>query len=216
MSIRACVFRGCEVDGVVQRTRNVYCEKHYRFYQMRQDAKHRGKAVPSITELDAMVQAVMVDGVMACSHCRKPMGWRIGIVGRRSVATIQHDDSGAMRLLCGSCNFTHAWLGDIFYDIPPGHQRCWACRTVKACADFWRSKHTKSGHASICRVCRYAKFRAWLTGTPSGRASYAKQLVKDRARHKTASRGEAFRGGEAAAFEREQMAATRRATRWVK
>lgn len=140
----------CADGAVRQLARMWFCAKHSRFQQMRVQARARGKAVPSYEALEAMTTI--------CKGCGVQTHWLVSDGPRTRQATLQHDRSGAMRILCYSCNSRHEKLpGDQFYEVPPGQKRCPTCEAVKPIGAFIRDKSHPSGVKSSCRQCNNAK-----------------------------------------------------------
>lgn len=134
------------------------CATHYRFWQMTQEARRRGKTVPTYEQLQTMVPPDM-----ACRDCGEKMHW-LGADGHQRVVTLQHYRSGSMALVCKSCNTRHSHLpGDLFVDLPADHWFCNGCKQVLpldsfgACngASHLVKKFTK------CKKCAYAAFAAY-------------------------------------------------------
>jgi len=76
-------------------------------------ARGIGKAVPTMGQLKFLLWHL--DG-MKCPTCKVVMGWNRVESGAKTIC-LQHDRSGAFRLLCISCNTAHgAMPGDSFYD----------------------------------------------------------------------------------------------------
>lgn len=138
-----------------------------RFAQMRRDSKKRGVSVPSIETLAELYDA----SGMKCFKCERMMVVS-SVEDRCRVMTVQHDRSGAVRLLCKSCNTSHAFHdGDSFYEIPSGHVECSRCRTVKAAEEFYITRRTNRDNRvyrdSRCKDCsrkKNAMYRATVNG----------------------------------------------------
>jgi hypothetical protein len=129
-----------------------------RFRQMRTIAKHRGKSVPSMEELEALLPLDM-----NCPICKRAMNWR-SAEGRSTVITLQHDRSGAHRLICHACNTRHAKMaGDSFYALPADHKRCPKCESIKPISEFWkdRSGERWKDTYAYCKSCSAANTRSW-------------------------------------------------------
>lgn len=45
-------------------------------------------------------------------------------------------------------------------------KRCSDCGKQKPLEDFYRSKRTRDGHGHVCKICTYAKVRAWQRAHP--------------------------------------------------
>jgi hypothetical protein len=113
------------------------CEKHNRFRQMRKLCQERGLDIPSWSALEALAMRDVAD--LRCPVCRKLVRWRTGN-GYRSpksdIITLQHDRSGALRLICHTCNQHHyTYPNDDFYKTP--HLVCCSeCRKPKNPCEF--------------------------------------------------------------------------------
>ena len=148
----------CKKTAVIKQGNQWLCEKHYRFGQMRSCAKRHGKKVPSREELD-----MMIPDPFSCQVCNKPMNWR-SKDGTSTVATLQHDRAGTMRIICLSCNSRHAsFKDDSFYQHDQSKRSCPRCKQslelVQFCKDEsgrWKSLNT------YCRTCRTEMHRQWV------------------------------------------------------
>lgn len=146
----------CDGKAARKQGRIWLCAKHYRFQQMRVRAKRDGKSVPSYQELEGMA--------MRCPGCGVPMHWLISDGQRSGQATLQHDRSGLMRLLCLGCNVRHAaHPGDEFYHVPHEHKRCGACGDVKPFAAFVTDRSRPIGLKSSCRECSRVQHLEWVS-----------------------------------------------------
>lgn len=156
-----CRFAGgCLEIANKTRGRQKLCAKHYRFTQMRADAKYRGKAAPSIEELDA---ALAAQGGLNCNDCGRGMNWFVS-QGYASAVSLQHYRSGLMALVCVSCNSRHAAMPeDSFCGMPQDHKRCSACLEVKPYSAFYRSRARRGvlKLMSTCSTCANIASRAW-------------------------------------------------------
>lgn len=122
--------------------------KGQRLRQMRRSARTRGKAVPTVEQLEAMLP---VD--MRCPCCSTQMVWK-RCDGQTTVITLQHDRSGEMRLICFRCNARHGQFeGDVFYEFGAEHKLCVGCNTIKPLDQFWRNSMTVTGRFSRCISC---------------------------------------------------------------
>lgn len=145
----------CDEWAVRKQGRIWLCAKHYRFQQMRVGAKRANKAVPSYEDLDEML--------MSCAGCGVLMHWLVTDGPRSQQATLQHDRSGAMRLLCLGCNTRHAvHPRDEFYDVPAEHKRCPACHVVKPFSAFAVDRSRPIGLKSSCKECSRVQHRDWV------------------------------------------------------
>lgn len=152
-SVRVCPF----CLGVDMR--NGYhklCTKHQRFQQMRQSAREDNKYVPSITELDALLEHILG---MQCPVCSAVMNWLSPTGYKKRTITLQHDKDGGIRLICFSCNSKHRnFPGDLFYSVPNGHKYCTGCSTIKPFCSFSKNQHKLR---SKCKLCRKPQMRKW-------------------------------------------------------
>lgn len=145
----------CDEPAHIRQGRIQLCAKHYRFSSMRSRAKRDGKYVPTLGEMEALAAD------MCCDGCGRTMTWlRIG--GASAQATLQHDRSGRLRLLCLACNTRHAQHpGDSFYDIPDGMKRCPDCEQVLPLALFSVDRSRPLGRKSYCRACASVRHKKW-------------------------------------------------------
>lgn len=126
---------------------SLYCVKHYRFYQMRHDARASRKTVPTAEELSGLLP---VD--MTCVGCKRVMNW-FERDGAGTVITLQHDDDGTHRLICKACNTRHRSMGDAMYEMPTGHRWCGRCKKAKPIKEFGVSSELWKGLHHRCRLC---------------------------------------------------------------
>lgn len=158
-----------------------------RIAQMRATARNRRKSVPSVSELRALF-AALDDG--RCPECGVVM--RLSGVGGETV-TLQHDRSGAFRLLCRRCNTRHAsFPGDSFYDRDDTKRRCPDCEQIKPLQDFAVDRRNCSvvKRKTYCRPCSAARLLSWQR---TNRDYYNARQREYRARRKAA--GNPVRGG---------------------
>lgn len=128
------------------------CAIHYRRNRMRNTAKARGLAVPSIETLDCLIELV-ISRQMKCECCGRTMVW-LSTEKRGTTVSLQHDRSGAFRLICVSCNLRHRFHpGDTFYDVPDGYKRCGLCGAIKLLDDFHNSRNMWDGRVGRCKLC---------------------------------------------------------------
>lgn len=143
----------CEQDAVRKVGRGLACLLHYRIKHMRYTARQAGKSVPTIKELESLFASL--DG-MKCPHCRGQMRLHSGGgPATGDVVSLQHDRSGAVRLLCLSCNAKHAlYEGDSFYGLPvnPDAKACTRCREIKPIGSF---RLQRKRVRSLCRQCEH-------------------------------------------------------------
>lgn len=158
LAVIAAPCAKCGAPAVVVQGRQWLCQKHYRLGQMRANAKRRGKSVPSLAEIEALIPPNM-----QCRHCLRIMPW-LGRYDRSAVASLQHYRDGSLGIICRSCNTRHASMpGDTFNDLPLRHKMCPACRTIQPDAAFCRDAH-KAGvlqRRPICRACSTIAHGLW-------------------------------------------------------
>lgn len=146
-----------EVSTIKQGNQRL-CDKHYRFGQMRAQAKRRGKAVPSREELEAIAPLDMV-----CQDCSRQMNWR-SVDGKSTVASLQHYRDGTMGIVCRSCNTRHAFMkGDSYREMPKDHKQCPQCAQIKPHSAF-AVDNSRSGLIKIkswCKECSSTSHTEW-------------------------------------------------------
>jgi hypothetical protein len=113
------------------------CTMHWRFFQMRTQAKRTGQLAPTLEQLEAMPTDV-------CPDCGKRMNW-LTKEGSASVATLQHYRDGTFGIVCKTCNTRHAFMpGDSYRAMPKDLKWCRRCEQAKPLADF---------PGTYCRSC---------------------------------------------------------------
>lgn len=153
---QACQW--CEEISVRKQGRIWLCKKHYRFQQMRVNAKRHNKEVPEYWELENMLS--WTNGFI-CQPCKRQMNW-LSEEGQSTVVTLQHDRSGTMRLLCRACNTRHAYYpGDDYYDKPEGIKQCKSCNRLLPEMDFCVDNSRACKLKSCCRECAKEKHYDW-------------------------------------------------------
>lgn len=152
---RPCSRAGCPEPSFGRKGNDIYCIKHRAFSVMRANAKQRGKAVPSLEELERLLPTDM-----RCPACRRVMNWKLS-EGRSTALTLQHDRSGAFRLICQGCNTRHrAMPEDTFYDLPDGNKYCASCDRVKPMTDFAVDRSRLGGRKAHCKDCCKSRYEA--------------------------------------------------------
>ncbi len=144
-----------------EHSKGKYCIKHYRLFDMRQKAKKKGKTVPSYDVLNALLEDLLPE--MLCPVCNCAMGWRLKEAGGR-VLTLQHDYSGAFKLICLSCNIRHSkYPSDEFYTIGKTHKYCSGCDKMLPRISFGPAgrKNGKKRTQFLCRPCEYLRQFRW-------------------------------------------------------
>jgi len=133
------------------------CVLHYRLRQMQHSARRYNKVAPTDQVLIEMIAALGPG--LHCPVCKRQMNL-LASDGQSTCLTLQHDRSGALRLICKRCNNRHQYHPlDSFYDLPAGHKRCPGCRTVKPFAEFYQGSDLRyiDGRRSYCRACYAVK-----------------------------------------------------------
>lgn len=140
----------CSNASYKVRSKQSLCQMHYRITQMRDTARARNKAVPTVEQLEEMFSQLISDG-MLCPICRQNMPLTGIRNGKRHVVSLQHDNDGELRLICMNCNMAHATFpGDEFYNNTPGETAyCPRCLKILPYTDFYKNKC-----GSCCRKCR--------------------------------------------------------------
>lgn len=170
--MRAEKCRYCDEPRSALFAKDVRCLPHARMDQMRYTARRRGLLEPSIRELEDLVRT----SEMKCAGCRLPMAWtfKMSERGRRGVISLQHDRSGALRLLCVRCNIRHSdHPGDTFYEIPEGKRFCGRCQTFRPLDQFPRNRAQPGGIGNPCRKCK-----ADLEMNRDRKAVYARKALR--------------------------------------
>lgn len=149
----------CNTSAVRKQGNQWLCAKHYRFGQMRVNAKRRGKIVPTHDELEAL----HAEHGNACQDCGIQMNW-LAVDGQCSVVSLQHYRNGTLGLVCRSCNTRHAFMkGDTYCDMPPQHKQCPQCSKVKPFSDYAKDAG-RSGLIKLkswCKQCSSEARREW-------------------------------------------------------
>lgn len=168
----ACAW--CDRAAYIRQGRIMLCLVHYRISSMRSRATRDGKFVPTRQAIEALIPTPF-----DCIGCRRAMDWSRA-AGASSQATLQHDRSGAMRIICLACNTRHAQHpGDTFYDVPDGHKRCAKCDRTLPHGSFSRDKSRPLGLRSSCRDCNHTAHTKWRL---ENRAYYNAKQRENRAR----------------------------------
>lgn len=164
--INTCSRKGCLKTGTVKNGRySLFCEKHYRFMQMRYTAKRSGKLVPSWGQCEKMLHPCLnEDGNLGgCPCCKRQMQWRASGPDKKTGSTIslQHNNDGTMQFICTSCNVAHgnSKLGDGWYDIPEDHKHCPGCSKTKPLTEFYQDRSKNKQATTTCKACNSANKR---------------------------------------------------------
>jgi len=96
---RQCFACGEPITVKSKRFGKLLCDKHYRFYEMRAEARSKGKKVPLNFELESLYRLTKE----TCQCCGRKMNW-LKKDGVDTVVTLQHNADGTMDLICQSCN----------------------------------------------------------------------------------------------------------------
>ncbi|WP_261437611.1 hypothetical protein [Serratia proteamaculans] len=153
-----CGKSGCTERAVRKQGHQDLCAKHYRFGQMRANAKRRGLSVPTHEHLHSLV-----GDDFRCPDCSRLMNW-LSADGMASVASLQHYRDGTFGIVCRSCNTRHAFMpGDSFLSMPDSHKYCPSCKTSKSRDEFY-SDLGRSGELktkSYCKECSDLSIDSW-------------------------------------------------------
>lgn len=145
-----CVEPGYKIQGSI-----LLCAKHYRMQTMRTRAKRDGKVVPSYE----LLERLSVN--MVCVKCKRTMTW-LRTLGVSQQASLQHDHSGEIKIICLGCNSSHRHNpNDSFYSIPDDHKFCKHCKLVLPLNRFHKDSHNSTGVTSHCRKCNTIKHGEW-------------------------------------------------------
>lgn len=129
------------------------CAVHYRFGQMRANAKRSGKAVPTHEQLERLMSATTSAGRLICVGCGREMNW-LAVDGESTVVSLQHDRDGTLRLICRSCNTRHAFTpGDEFYSRAKSEKFCRGCERWLSKESFGVDRSKPSGLTGRCTRC---------------------------------------------------------------
>ncbi len=149
----------CNFLAIIKQGRIWLCEKHYRFQQMRINAKRHNKCVPGYGELEAMHSILG----MVCPACKRELNW-LGCNGLSTVITLQHDRSGALNFLCRACNTRHAGFeGDSFYIIDHNKEKkCFKCKKILPLSSFYKDNSGRwKNKKSSCKECSNKTYNNW-------------------------------------------------------
>lgn len=155
MTTKICSKIGCDKTAKHKLTSATYCDKHYAWATKINNAKRRGKLIPSIEEFDALWEEATKNG-FCCPVCNKKMVAKT-MVGepRGHVVSLQHWDNGKLELICHSCNVGHGGskIGDGWKDIPKEHKYCSKCSRSKVVSDFGENNSRSGLLSSYCKNC---------------------------------------------------------------
>lgn len=168
----------CELPAVIVQGHQHLCSKHYRFGQMRANAKRHGKVVPTREELE-----VMPGTDLYCPDCGIEMNWR-SVDGMATVASLQHYRDGTMAIVCRTCNTRHVFMeGDSYRDMEKDHKLCPKCESIKPLSEFTlhSSRSGPAKRTSWCRSCNGEANKLWRE---SNREKYNEQKRAYRAKRK--------------------------------
>lgn len=135
------------------------CKKHYRFSQMRTNAKRHSKTVPSYLQLEKLYWL----SDMRCAGCGEQMVW-LSKENSQRVVSLQHDRSGEIRFLCRACNTRHAsFKDDSFYTADPTKRKCPRCNKELPLERFSTDRSSRWKNKSVyCRRCSAAYYVEWV------------------------------------------------------
>lgn len=168
----------CAKPAHIRQGRIWLCAAHYRISSMRTRAKRDGKTTPTRQEIEALIPAPF-----KCGACNRQMKWlRHG--GASSQATLQHDRSGTVRIICLACNTRHAQHpGDSYYELPDNHKRCASCDSILPHSSFDKDRSRPLGLKSSCQKCSHAAHTEWRI---KNREYYNRKQRENRARRSSA------------------------------
>lgn len=148
----------CNLSSTIKQGNQMLCDMHYRFGQMRSNAKRHEKVVPSREQLSQMSGASLI-----CPDCGVQMNWRAKD-GQNTVASLQHYRDGTMNIVCRSCNTRHAYMPeDSYRDMPKDCKLCPVCEEIKPITEFTKDNN-RSGQTrrkSKCRSCSNKLVNEW-------------------------------------------------------
>lgn len=148
----------CEEPATIKQGNQKLCDRHYRFGQMRANAKRHGKAVPEY----ALLETIAVEP-LSCGDCKESMVWR-SRDSKSRVASLQHYRDGTFGLVCRSCNTRHAYMeGDSFRDMPKDHKLCPCCQSIRPFSEFSRD-NGRTGPMKLkswCKPCSSTSHKEW-------------------------------------------------------
>jgi len=166
----------CQSTPYMKQGRIWLCVKHYRFGQMRCNAKRHGKKVPTYSELENLLHGLYMFCCPLCSHTMK---WT-SKENKKRVITLQHNHNGSVQFLCRSCNTKHIHIpNDGIYELPDNQKYCSSCKEIKPYKEFYKNKQTSSGYASLCKECMNKNNSLWRK---QNRETYNEYLRKYRHR----------------------------------
>jgi hypothetical protein len=149
-----CDKTGCYALATRKWSNTKYCEKHFRFKEMRHNAKSSKKYVPSYDELENLYSE---NSAMICRYCGKQMHWRDDH-GKIVQLTFQHRDDGLLEFICHGCNNAHGHSKmhnrDYFLEIPIGMKWCPRCKNIYTLNNFYKNKDR---FTCYCRDCTKQK-----------------------------------------------------------
>lgn len=148
----------CGDQAIIKQGNQHLCAKHYRFGQMRANAKRNGKTVPSRDELESIMPKDLV-----CPDCSRQMNWR-SADGQATVASLQHYRNGTYGIVCRSCNTRHAFMeGDSYREMQKDHKQCPQCKQIKPHEAF-AVDNGRTGPIKLkswCKQCSSASHTKW-------------------------------------------------------
>jgi len=165
----------CETEATKKSGHQWLCQKHYRFGQMRIRARLSCKKIPSHSELEEITPPDMI-----CVGCKRVMNW-MKRDGSDTVATLQHDRSGKLRILCQSCNTRHYFFeGDTFYTHDHSTRKCIHCEKFKPLDDFFTANGRWMNKHNVCKPCCKLKNQERINKDVKKRNTYQREYYKRR------------------------------------
>lgn len=130
-----------------------YCDKHYRFLRMRNSAQQRNKYIPSIKELENLLDAL---NKMECPICNKQMIWHQKYGYRKDVISLQHNHNGNILFICNLCNIIHgnSKLKDKYFNLKPNEKYCPKCEKILDKKLFHKVYKKQNIFQPYCKLCQ--------------------------------------------------------------
>ncbi len=151
---KICSKKGCNEQAVYKYSgTRFYCPKHYRFTQMRHQAKTRNKYKPSFEELERLL--IECGPEMQCTNCHRIMIWHGQSRKLDGVISLQHNNNGSIQFLCFGCNSAHgnSQLGDKYFDLKNNEKYCADCKTILNKNQFYKNNRSRDKLKWICKAC---------------------------------------------------------------
>lgn len=128
-------------------------------------ARSTERKAPSIAYLERLIPKNM-----QCPVCGTKMNW-LQKDGAATVITLQHDNSGKIRLICHACNVRHGHVtaGEyVFYHTPNGWKWCPGCKRARPTKMFHNDSVNKSGRRAYCKACSRTMWHKWAKQKAKG------------------------------------------------